>query len=358
MSNETIVKIDTNETTNPVKKNSTRALTGKIARLPKDIREELNRRLEDGQPASEILPWVNGLPMVKEVMAKHFGGEPINDGNLSEWRQKGYQRWLEKQEAEAETRLWLEEAKDLGDATGGMLARGTANIIAAKILKMVQTMPAGQDSIDGLAKISYAISALLNAEQGQARLEYEKTRVELRDEEVTMKWDKQQRDGVAIAQRALDDALAKDIQATPMDNGNKIELLGYRLYGNKWQGRKVWIKEKAKEDPKKEPVKSTEPEKTEGQTADQQVRPTMVQGHNTEAAVSPTGEKAEVKEMDATPEQHMNRHSPRELEAHIPTKKQEDPSVPKPSPWDAFSEPVKPSLFASFRGTMRPSSLG
>jgi hypothetical protein len=124
--------------------------------------------------------------------------------------------------------------------------------------------------------------------------------------------------------------------------------------------------------------------------ADQQVRPTTVQGHSTEAAVSPTSEKAEVKEtdapgkgrednggdltiaatkekekeqegpkkMDATPEQHMNRHSPRELEAHIPTKKQEDPSVPKPSPWDAFSEPVKPSPFASFRGTMRPSSLG
>jgi hypothetical protein len=34
----------------------------------------------------------------------------------------------------------------------------------------------------------------------------------------------------------------------------------------------------------------------------------------------------------------------------------EDPSVPKPSPWDAFSEPVKPSPFVSMGGLLRSSS--
>lgn len=35
---------------------SKRALLGKIARLPKVIREKLNRRLDDNQSSSEILP--------------------------------------------------------------------------------------------------------------------------------------------------------------------------------------------------------------------------------------------------------------------------------------------------------------
>jgi hypothetical protein len=39
-------------------------------------------------------------------------------------------------------------------------------------------------------------------------------------------------------------------------------------------------------------------------------------------------------------------------------KPQEDPSVPKPSPWDTFPEPVKPSPYASLRGFIRRSALG
>ncbi len=38
---------------------------GNIARLPRAIRDELNRRVDDGQTGKEILPWLNGLPEVK-----------------------------------------------------------------------------------------------------------------------------------------------------------------------------------------------------------------------------------------------------------------------------------------------------
>ena len=41
-------------------------LVGKIARLPVEIREELNRRLENGQGGPEILPWLNSSPPSKE----------------------------------------------------------------------------------------------------------------------------------------------------------------------------------------------------------------------------------------------------------------------------------------------------
>jgi hypothetical protein len=49
---------------------------GKIARLPEEIREELNRRLANGEPGRAVLPWLEGLPAVKQVMAG-WGGEAL-----------------------------------------------------------------------------------------------------------------------------------------------------------------------------------------------------------------------------------------------------------------------------------------
>jgi hypothetical protein len=67
---------------------------GKIARLPRSIRDQLNVRLDDGQDADQILPWLNDLPEVREVLAKHFNGANISPQNLSGWRQGGFQEWL------------------------------------------------------------------------------------------------------------------------------------------------------------------------------------------------------------------------------------------------------------------------
>ena len=35
---------------------------GKIARLPLEVREELNRRLENGEPGDRLVEWLNGMP--------------------------------------------------------------------------------------------------------------------------------------------------------------------------------------------------------------------------------------------------------------------------------------------------------
>ena len=48
---------------------------GKIARLPKPLREELNRRLDNGEPARRLLPWLNSLPAVRALLAAEFGGK-------------------------------------------------------------------------------------------------------------------------------------------------------------------------------------------------------------------------------------------------------------------------------------------
>lgn len=353
MSNETTVKNDAGEATSH--NESIRALTGKIAQLPKDIREELNCRLDDGQPASETLPWLNGLPAVKKILEKHFGGRPINERNLSLWRHNGYERWLKKQESLAEFKELAEDAEDLFVAASGKVAR----IAVAKILKQLQSIPAEQGSVNELAKISHAISALLNTDQNQARLEFEKTRVFQGNERLVLSWDKFLRGNIESVQRALKDAICKDIEAANIDNGEKIELLGHELFGKKWYGRKVPVK---KEAPKKELGESAEMKKADGQTAepkgmdaqqrvpteiigsrtnpvesqqasavkneekgpiekteagspikgeptaDQQVRPTMVRGQNAEAAVSSVEERSEELKISGglptTSEQH------------------------------------------------------
>jgi len=76
---------------------------GKFARLPRALREELNRRLSEGEQGKKLLAWLNALPEVRAVLATEFGGRPINDQNLTHWRHGGFRDWLDAQEARAAT---------------------------------------------------------------------------------------------------------------------------------------------------------------------------------------------------------------------------------------------------------------
>src|SRR5262245_30557715 len=73
--------------------------TGKIARLPQQIREHLNHRLDDGEPGAALLDWLNSLPEVQRVLAAEFAGRPINNVNLSQWKNGGYRDWRVRQDA-------------------------------------------------------------------------------------------------------------------------------------------------------------------------------------------------------------------------------------------------------------------
>ena len=71
---------------------------GKIARLPRTIREELNRRLRDGESGTKLLAWLKALPEVQCMVAQEFGGRPVHAQNLTVWRRSGYQDWLQLQQ--------------------------------------------------------------------------------------------------------------------------------------------------------------------------------------------------------------------------------------------------------------------
>src|SRR6266496_5958378 len=59
---------------------------GKIGRLPSDIREQLNRRLQDGEIGRDLVVWLNSVPEVQAVLKAEFGDRPVNEPNLSDWR--------------------------------------------------------------------------------------------------------------------------------------------------------------------------------------------------------------------------------------------------------------------------------
>jgi hypothetical protein len=66
---------------------------GKIARLPKNIRDQVNQRLDDGEQGARLVAWLNSLPEAQAILARDFDGKAIREQNLSEWRKGGYREW-------------------------------------------------------------------------------------------------------------------------------------------------------------------------------------------------------------------------------------------------------------------------
>jgi len=86
---------------------------GKIGRLYKSTRDELGQCIENGQQGKQLVKWLNGLPDVKEILKEHFGGRPITEQNLSEWKQTGHSEWLRHQETRGFIQHLHEQAGEL-----------------------------------------------------------------------------------------------------------------------------------------------------------------------------------------------------------------------------------------------------
>jgi len=128
---------------------------GKIARLPQTIREQINRRLENGEEGKQITEWLNTLPEVTALMAADFDGQPINEPNLSHWKLGGYRDWQEQQEALEAVRRFGADAAELSQATpaaplsqavpGAQLADQLALCLAARLALALQKTRPGED---------------------------------------------------------------------------------------------------------------------------------------------------------------------------------------------------------------------
>ncbi len=124
------------------------ARNGKIARLPRSVRNQLNERLERSEPGPRLLAWLNALKEVKKVVQNDFAGVPISKQNLSEWRQGGFEEWLARRDLCEDARevTQLSEEMDEGDSQF-VLADDVAQVLAARFGSLIANWNGEVDGI-------------------------------------------------------------------------------------------------------------------------------------------------------------------------------------------------------------------
>lgn len=177
-----------------------RARQGKIARLPRAIREAVNRRLEDGQAASEILPWLNSLPEVVAVLDSRFAGEAVSEQNLSGWRSGGYLDWTRQRDREDNLRLLADYSHRLAQAGGTSLAKGAANVAAGHILEVLETIAdgsatkivetdSGTEALEtgpDAGAVIKALASLRKLEIAEGKLDLDRRKTDQREREIAL----------------------------------------------------------------------------------------------------------------------------------------------------------------------------
>ena len=91
-------------------------MSAKISTLPRSIRDQLNHRIDDGQNSAIILPWINALPSVQEILAAEFDSKPVSRQNLADWRKGGFRDWIDRRDILELARLIASDNADLAKA--------------------------------------------------------------------------------------------------------------------------------------------------------------------------------------------------------------------------------------------------
>jgi hypothetical protein len=165
---------------------------GKIAQCPRTIREEVCRRLDDGQQGPEILAWLNAQPEVVSLTALEWEGHAISDNNLSQWFKGGFLDWQRQQiEVESTTRL-AEFSMRLARETGGSMAEGVVAMAGGKILSALE----GAEG-DHLIKLVAGAASLRGVELDKEKVGISREKTAIARDAVTLDREKFERLAVA-----------------------------------------------------------------------------------------------------------------------------------------------------------------
>src|SRR5436189_6333591 len=109
-----------------MKEERERRRTGVIARMPRAVRDEVNRMLDDGWPYEKIIEWLaaNGHP-------------GVNKDHVSNWKDGGYQDWVELELELARQEKVRELSYEIATANEGSKTQEAAIQIAANFLFQV-----------------------------------------------------------------------------------------------------------------------------------------------------------------------------------------------------------------------------
>jgi hypothetical protein len=119
--------------------------TGKIARLPAKIREELNGRLENGEDGKTLIKWLNAQPETAAILDKYYENPKVTDSNLSEWKRGGYEDWKRNRDVTAAVSKLIGCPEDMVEKVQGTMIDQMAVMLAAHMLVEIKSLPLLED---------------------------------------------------------------------------------------------------------------------------------------------------------------------------------------------------------------------
>ncbi len=205
------------------------ARNGKIARLPREIRDELNHRLQNGEQGGPLLAWLNALPGVSAVLAREFAGNPVSKQNLCEWRAGGFAEWQARQETLQQARELAADAQEITAATDGKLTDHLATVLAVRYASALhgwngEVSDEFRKKLRALRGLCQDIVELRRGDHSGARLKMEQDRLE-REREKT------EEEVVAHFQRWLKNPAVRDLVCANWISPEERERRMREIYG-------------------------------------------------------------------------------------------------------------------------------
>lgn len=159
---------------------------GKIGRLPHAIREQVNARLLNNEPARKILEWLNATAEQTWVCAEYFNAEEVTAKNLSDWKVGGYRKWLARRERLDAMKGLAEFSVQLARSSGLAVTDAAAAIVGGQILTALET----STDADGIAMVE-ALTALRRTDLEREKIErvsnLEEQKLRLKNDEAVHK---------------------------------------------------------------------------------------------------------------------------------------------------------------------------
>jgi len=211
---------------------------GKIARLPREVRHELCRRLDNGEPGVKLVKWLNRLRDVKAALREQFDGRPITEQNLSEWKQRGFRQWQRHEAAWEHVLDMTEKSGEFDVATKGM-QRVAISDLTGKWLAAEFSALAGEllEATDDPGERWRQLREILGGLRQLRLLDHERQRIEMQQE----RWEHQCEDR-RRAESKREIAEAKEKALAPLDAMTTEQIWNFRL-GKSEAARKLarWI---------------------------------------------------------------------------------------------------------------------
>lgn len=191
-----------------VDKPSTRK--GKVARLPYEIREQINAMLRDGLPASRL-----------NTFLIENGHEAVNDQNWTNWRQGGYQDWLQEQD-------YLDSVRNKHETIRRSLEAGGFSVLDKAIFEVATNL--ANSDLDPI-KVAGAISSLKVAVDGSRRTDVAERRASVAEQALKILEQKFERETCKLFMKWHADKKAKEIADSKSTNEVKIDQLRELIFG-------------------------------------------------------------------------------------------------------------------------------